>query len=83
MYIDKSFIIDSFNITYLKIPPLTEERRKELAKQAKVLCDEAKVSVRNNRRDYVEKVKAAEKGKEIDKDTSKFYQVRPITECML
>ena len=61
---------------------MTEERRKELAKQAKVLCDEAKVSVRNNRRDYVEKVKGAEKGKEIDKDTSKFYQVRPVYVCM-
>ena len=39
------------------------------------MTEEGKVSVRNNRRDFVEKLKAAEKDKFIDKDTSKFYQV--------
>ena len=38
------------------------------------MTEEGKVSIRNNRRDYVEKIKLAEKDKQIDKDTSKFYQ---------
>lgn len=43
------------------IPPLTEERRKELAKQAKALGEESKVSVRNVRRDIMDVIKKAVK----------------------
>ncbi|MCS7077036.1 MAG: ribosome recycling factor [Bacteroidia bacterium] len=39
------------------VPTLTEERRKELVKQAKQIGEEAKVAVRNIRRDYNEKIK--------------------------
>jgi len=42
------------------IPELTEERRKELAKQVKAIAEEAKVSVRNIRHDGLEDVKKAE-----------------------
>ena len=42
------------------IPELTEERRKELVKQVKALSEDAKVSVRNIRRDALEEVKKAE-----------------------
>lgn len=45
----------------LMIPPLTEERRKELVKKAKHLGEEAKVSVRNARRDTNEFIKKAVK----------------------
>lgn len=41
----------------LAIPPLTEERRKLLTKQAKHEAEEAKISVRNTRRDAIEKLK--------------------------
>ncbi len=41
----------------LSIPPLTEERRKQLAKQAKQEAEEAKISIRNARRDANEKLK--------------------------
>ncbi|MEA4986121.1 Ribosome-recycling factor [bioreactor metagenome] len=41
----------------LSIPPLTEERRKQLAKQAKHEGEEAKISIRNARRDAIEKLK--------------------------
>jgi ribosome recycling factor len=41
----------------LGIPPLTEERRKQLAKQAKADVEEAKVSVRNARREAIELLK--------------------------
>lgn len=43
------------------IPPLTEERRKQLAKQAKGLAEDAKVSIRNVRRDAMETIKKAVK----------------------
>jgi ribosome recycling factor len=41
----------------LSIPPLTEERRKQLAKQAKHEGEEAKISIRNARRDAIDKLK--------------------------
>ena len=41
----------------LIIPALTEERRKEIVKQAHKYAEEAKVSVRNIRRDYMEVLK--------------------------
>jgi ribosome recycling factor len=43
------------------MPPLTEERRKLLAKQAKALGEEAKVSIRNIRRDIMDTIKKAVK----------------------
>jgi ribosome recycling factor len=45
----------------ISIPPLTEERRKDLVKSAKGLGEEAKVSIRNARRDAMEQVKKAVK----------------------
>ncbi len=39
------------------IPALTEDRRKELVRQAKATCEDGKVSVRNNRRDAIELLK--------------------------
>ena len=44
-------------IIRLGIPPLTEERRRQLAKQCKGEAEQAKVSVRNARRDTIEKLK--------------------------
>ena len=41
----------------LIIPVLTEERRKEIVKQARKYCEEAKVAVRNIRREYMELLK--------------------------
>ena len=48
-------------IIRIGIPPLTEERRKQLAKQCKQESETAKVSVRNARRDGVDKLKKAVK----------------------
>jgi len=45
----------------LGIPPLTEDRRKQLAKQSKAECEEAKISVRNARRDAIEHFKRMQK----------------------
>ena len=45
----------------LSIPPLTEERRKELVKQVKGVAENARISLRNTRRDAVENFKKAQK----------------------
>ena len=45
----------------LNIPPLTEERRKELVKQIKGEAENARISIRNIRRDVVEAFKKAQK----------------------
>jgi ribosome recycling factor len=48
-------------IIRILVPPITEERRKQLAKQVKALGEEAKVVVRNERRDAIEEFKKAQK----------------------
>lgn len=55
----------------LNFPPLTEERRKELVKQVKKYSEEAKVQVRNARRDAIENYKAKKKDGEITEDDLK------------
>ncbi len=55
----------------LNFPQPTEERRKELAKEAKKLGEDAKVAVRNVRRDALDKFKKQEKAKEITEDELK------------
>ena len=58
-------------IIRLVFPQLTEERRKELAKQVKKYGEEAKVAIRNIRRDAMEKFKKQEKASEITEDDYK------------
>jgi ribosome recycling factor len=55
----------------INIPALTEERRKELVKIAKKRAEEAKVSVRNHRRDSNVGLKKLEKNKDISEDDLK------------
>ncbi len=55
----------------LNFPPLTEERRKELVKQVKKYSEEAKVQIRNVRRDAMEDYKAKKKNSEITEDDLK------------
>ena len=55
----------------LVIPQVTEERRKELTKTVKKMGEEAKVAVRNVRRDSNEKLKKMEKEHEITEDDLK------------
>ncbi len=50
------------------VPELSEERRKELTKVASQYSENAKVAVRNVRRDGMEELKKAEKAKEISED---------------
>ena len=58
-------------IIRLVFPELTEDRRKELAKDIKKKGEEAKVAIRNIRRDANDKIKKAEKDGEYTEDDSK------------
>jgi ribosome recycling factor len=55
-------------ILRLSFPPLTEDRRKDLVKIVKKLAEDFRVSLRNERRDAIEKIKTSEKKKEITQD---------------
>jgi ribosome recycling factor len=53
------------------IPPLNEERRRELVKLVKKFAEEGKVAIRNIRRDAIEHLKKAEKGEHMPEDERK------------
>jgi ribosome recycling factor len=55
-------------IIRLPIPPLTEERRKEMAKKIHVIAEDHRVAVRNIRRDANEQIKKLSKEKKISED---------------
>jgi ribosome recycling factor len=55
----------------LGIPPLTEERRRQLVKQSKQEAENAKISVRNSRRDAIEALKKGIKAEGIPEDVEK------------
>ena len=55
----------------LAFPQLTEDRRKEMAKQISKMGEEAKVAIRNIRRDANDAVKAAKKNSEMTEDEAK------------
>ena len=66
----------------LQFPPLTEDRRKEIAKDVKKMGEEAKVAVRNVRRDMSDGLKKTEKADNIPEDMVKDYQdkIQKITD---
>ena len=63
-------MIDGQNVR-LPMPDLTQERRKELAKLAGQYAEQAKIAIRNVRRDGMEALKEDEKKKEISEDERK------------
>lgn len=58
----------------LTFPQLTEERRKDLTKQARKYGESGKVAIRNIRRDAMDKIKAMKKKNEITEDDAKDYE---------
>ncbi|MEO0093364.1 MAG: ribosome recycling factor [candidate division WOR-3 bacterium] len=58
------------NLLRIPIPPLTEERRKELVKLCAKLAEDARVAIRNIRRESNEQIKKLEKEKKISEDDS-------------
>jgi ribosome recycling factor len=61
-------------VVRISVPAMTEERRKEMVKLIKKIGEDAKVAIRNSRRDSNEAVKAAEKAKTVTEDESKKFQ---------
>jgi len=55
----------------LAIPPLSEERRKQLSHQVKEMAEEAKIALRNVRRDAIKQVDAEEKAKAAGEDDAR------------
>jgi ribosome recycling factor len=70
------------DIIRLPIPSLTEERRKDIVKQARHRGEEGKIAVRNARRDANEMLKEAEKDKQISEDdlTRSLEKIQEITD---
>lgn len=58
----------------ISIPPLTEERRKELAKMAKKMAEDSKIIIRNHRREANEMLKELKNESEISEDEMYAYQ---------
>ena len=58
----------------LNFPPLTEERRRETAKEVKKFGEDAKIAIRNVRRDMVDDLKKIEKEENLPEDTVKDNQ---------
>ena len=56
------------------IPPLTEERRKDLVKQVKAMSEDAKVSIRNIRRETMEDIEKAKLPEDVEKGKDKEVQ---------
>ncbi|MGE9641633.1 ribosome-recycling factor, partial [Escherichia coli] len=56
------------NVIRLVIPQLTEERRKELAKDVKKEAENAKIAIRNIRRDAIDEYKKQQKNGDITED---------------
>ena len=58
----------------INIPPLTEERRKDLTKVVNRLAEDARIGVRHSRQIVMEKIKAEEKAKSISEDEAKMSE---------
>jgi ribosome recycling factor len=69
----------------INIPPLTEERRKQLVKVVKKRTEEAKVAVRNIRRDTNEQLKKLNKDKELSEDDLKkaLEEIQKLTDSYI
>ncbi|MGB9735183.1 MAG: ribosome recycling factor [bacterium] len=74
--------INDGKLIRITIPPLTEERRKELTRVINKMSEEARVAIRNIRRTAMDELKKQEKDKQISEDDSKILQkkVQTITD---
>lgn len=64
------------DIIRINLPPMNEEQRKKIAKVVAQIAEEIRVEIRNVRRDYIEKIKKAQKNSEISEDDAKRYEVQ-------
>jgi ribosome recycling factor len=73
------------NVIRVPIPPLTEERRREFVKLVRQKAEEARVAIRNTRRDEIHRVDQMQKAGEVTEDDSKRAHARlqKITESQI
>jgi len=72
-------------IIRLNIPPLTEERRQQIVKQAKKMAEDARIGIRNIRRDINEEIKKKAKDLHVSEDETKKTQddIQKITDSSI
>lgn len=72
-------------IIRIAVPPLTEERRKQIIKQVHKRVEEAKIAVRNIRRDSNDEVKKLEKEKKMSEDDAKktLEEIQKLTDSYI
>ncbi len=70
------------NLIRIPIPPLSEERRKELSKIAAQIAEKSKIAIRNIRRDIIEDIRKTHKNNEISDDDKHKYEnvVQKVTD---
>ena len=66
--------VNDGKVIRITLPSMTEDRRKQLAKNISKMSEDFKVAVRNERRDVLEKLKKAQKASEITEDDLKRYE---------
>ena len=66
--------VNNGKVIRITLPSMTEERRKQLAKNISKMSEDFKVAVRNARREVMEKLKKAQKAAEITEDDLKRYE---------
>ncbi|MDC1174130.1 ribosome recycling factor [Bacteriovoracaceae bacterium] len=73
------------NLIRIPFPAMTDERRKDQVKEVNKLGEDAKIAIRNARRDQNDVVKKAEKDKEISEDDSKKFQaeIQTVTDSFV
>jgi len=62
------------DVIRINLPTMTEDQRRKMVKVVHSMCEDARVSVRNVRREAIEKVKKAEKAKEITEDDTERHE---------
>ncbi|MBZ9628325.1 ribosome recycling factor [Psychroflexus sp. CAK57W] len=65
----------------INVPPLTEERRVQLSKQAKAEAEEAKIGIRNDRRAAMNEIKKADLPEDVQKDTED--EIQKLTDAFI
>lgn len=77
--------VNDGKIIRITIPPLTEERRKDLVKVAKKRAEESRIALRNIRRDILDDIKKLQKDKNLSEDETKKWQdeVQKITDSYI
>jgi ribosome recycling factor len=66
--------VNNGKLIRISIPPMTEDRRKQMVKTIKSMSEDFRVKIRNERRDAIERIKKAQKGGEISEDDGKRFE---------